>query len=65
MVDYHLESWIFLLLDVMGKSILASHKTRSVDVALLESLNASSVDQYIDHSSSDNGIRREYGFRTI
>ena len=55
--DYF-EGRIFLLLNVMGKSILATHKTGSVDVAVLESVNADSVDQYIDHSASDDGIRR-------
>jgi len=28
-------------------------------------VNASSIDQYLDHSSSDIGVRRKYGFRTI
>ena len=59
MVVYYPENYILLLLNVMGKSIMAAYQTRSVDVVLLESINADRSDQYFDHSYSDTGIREQ------
>ena len=59
MVIHYVEDRIFLLPDVMGKSILAAYQTRSVNVALLESINADRDDQRFDHCISDDGIREQ------
>ena len=65
MADYHTESRVLLFPHVVGKGSLAACKTRSIDVAVLESFNADRSDQCSDHWYCDDGVRREYGFRTI
>ena len=43
----------------MGKSSVAARETGSVDVAVLESLNADCSDQRSDHRYCDDGIREQ------
>jgi len=59
MVVYHTQDSILLLLDVMGKSIMATYQTGPVDVVVLESINANCPDQYFDYSTGNDGIREQ------